>query len=217
MSGSRKAKKGRRTVSERRPKRQTTQHHKGFWVGSWPRKTNFLFFCNKGHYWDNQWNLNRACTLYSIVNFTFLILIIVLWLWKCMFLIFTNSRWSPGRVAQLVGVSSYTPRGCRFDSRSGHRPRLWVWSPVRVCTRYNWSMFLSYSSISLFLSFPLSLKSMNISSGEKFVKNFKKYIEVFRVGGIMSATYLYTVIREEKLFIVLYSRLSSCGLLFRLD
>ena len=31
----------------------------------------------------------------------------------------------PGPVAQLVGASSRTPKGCRFDPGSGHIPRLW--------------------------------------------------------------------------------------------
>ena len=30
----------------------------------------------------------------------------------------------PEQVAQLVGVSSSTPRGCRFNPRSGHIPKL---------------------------------------------------------------------------------------------
>ena len=33
---------------------------------------------------------------------------------------------SPGRVVQLVAGSSHTPKGCRFDSQSGHIPRLQV-------------------------------------------------------------------------------------------
>ena len=34
--------------------------------------------------------------------------------------------------AQLVGASSWTPKGHRFDIRSGHIPRLRVWPPVRA-------------------------------------------------------------------------------------
>ena len=30
-----------------------------------------------------------------------------------------KSIWSPGKVAQWVGMSSYTPKGCGFDSQSG--------------------------------------------------------------------------------------------------
>ena len=37
---------------------------------------------------------------------------------------------SPGWVAQLVGASFQTPKGCRFDSQSGYIPRLWVQSLV---------------------------------------------------------------------------------------
>ena len=32
-------------------------------------------------------------------------------------------------MAQLVGVSSRKPKGCRFSSWSVHMPRLWVWFP----------------------------------------------------------------------------------------
>ena len=32
----------------------------------------------------------------------------------------------PGQVVQLVEASSYALKGCRFDSWSGHIPRLWV-------------------------------------------------------------------------------------------
>ena len=36
---------------------------------------------------------------------------------------FKNLSFCPGQVAQLVGTSSHTPKGCRFDSWSGHIPR----------------------------------------------------------------------------------------------
>ena len=49
-------------------------------------------------------------------------------------------------VAQLVGASSNKPKGHRFDSRSGHIPRLRVQSLVWECTRENQSVFLSLSS-----------------------------------------------------------------------
>ena len=57
-------------------------------------------------------------------------------------------------VAQLVGTFSHKSKGCRFDSWSGHMPRLQVWSPVGVSTRGNWSMFLSCIDVSLLLSPP---------------------------------------------------------------
>ena len=47
--------------------------------------------------------------------------------------------------AQLVGSSSRTPKGCGIDPWSGHIPKLWVRSLVRVPTEGNWSMFLSFS------------------------------------------------------------------------
>ena len=53
----------------------------------------------------------------------------------------------PGWVAQLVGESSYTPEGWRFDSWSGHIPGLWIQSPTGACMGGNWLMFLSLSKI----------------------------------------------------------------------
>ena len=47
---------------------------------------------------------------------------------------------SPGQVAQLVGASSRTPKGCGFDRWSEHTSRLWVRSPVRVNTGGNQSL-----------------------------------------------------------------------------
>ena len=86
------------------------------------------------------------------------------WCWSSL----NTSHFCPGQVAQLVVVSSCTPK------------RLWVQSPVRACTGGNQSMFsLSHVSLSLSLSLslppppPLSLrfplqKSVNISLGEDF-------------------------------------------------
>ena len=53
----------------------------------------------------------------------------------------------PGRVAQLVGESSCTPKGCRFDSQSGH---------LREAT----GQFLSHIGDSICLSVCLSPKSI---------------------------------------------------------
>ena len=55
-------------------------------------------------------------------------------------------------VAQAVGESSCTPKGYRFDTRSEHLPKLWVWSLVGEPTRSNQSMFLSHTNGSVFLS-----------------------------------------------------------------
>ena len=52
----------------------------------------------------------------------------------------------PGMVFQVVGASSHTPRGCRFDFWSGHLPRLQVQFVVGVCMGDNGFMFLSLSS-----------------------------------------------------------------------
>ena len=80
----------------------------------------------------------------------------------------------PSRVVQLVVVSSSTPDGCRFHSRSGHI--LWLWSdsclepygrqPINVFSHVNVFFF----SLSLFLSLSVKIKkSMNRSSGEEYI------------------------------------------------
>ena len=48
--------------------------------------------------------------------------------------------------AQWVGGSSCTPDDCRFNSQSGHMPRLQVRSLVGVSTGSNQWMFLSLSN-----------------------------------------------------------------------
>ena len=57
-------------------------------------------------------------------------------------------------VAQLVGALSHKQKGYRFESWSGHMPGLWVWSPVGVRMRSNWSIFLSHIDVSLPLFHP---------------------------------------------------------------
>ena len=44
----------------------------------------------------------------------------------------TSKRYCPGWVAQMVGVLSHAPKGCRFLSQSQHIPRFQVQSPVGV-------------------------------------------------------------------------------------
>ena len=73
---------------------------------------------------------------------------------------------SPGQVVQLVGPLFCTPKGCGFDSQSGHIPRLQVQSLVRAHSEEDRLMFLSQNDVSL----PTSLKSINIFSGENFEK-----------------------------------------------
>lgn len=56
-------------------------------------------------------------------------------------------------------VSSSPPKGCRFNSQSGYKPKLQVWSPVggvQEATHQCFSYIYIYFSLSLFLS--LSLK-----------------------------------------------------------
>ena len=66
-------------------------------------------------------------------------------------------------VAQLVRWLSE-----RFDSWSGHIPRLRAQSPVRACMRGNQLMFLSHTNVSFPLSLPPfpSLQSVSMSSDE---------------------------------------------------
>ena len=71
-------------------------------------------------------------------------------------------------VSQLVGASSLTPKGCRFDSQSGHIPRFWVQSLVGV-QMCNQSLSLSLS-LSPFLSLLSSLLQIN-----KHILKIKEY------------------------------------------
>ena len=50
-------------------------------------------------------------------------------------------------VAQLVGAFSHTPKGCGFDSQSGHITRLWVQSLVG--TRMESNQLIYFFSLSL--------------------------------------------------------------------
>ena len=90
----------------------------------------------------------------------------------------------PWPAAQLVGASSHTPQGSKFDSGSVYIYRLWVQSPVGVHTGSDQLMFLSHInvSLSLSLSFPLtpslSLKSINISSVEDLKKKEEEVGEI---------------------------------------
>ena len=77
-----------------------------------------------------------------------------------------SRHFSPGwaKLTKLVGVSSHTPKSNGFDAWSGHMLGLWV-DPWSACMQEAedqlFSLSLSYS-----LSLPLSLESVNISSGE---------------------------------------------------
>ena len=92
----------------------------------------------------------------------------------------THSR-SPGRIALLIGVSSYIPKGCGFNSQSGHVPRSLVRSLVEARVGSSQSMFLPHISVFLSLFLPLSLKSINISSGEDFKTHTHNRSVVFPV------------------------------------
>ena len=56
----------------------------------------------------------------------------------------------PGRVAPLVGASSSTPKGCRFDPWSGHTPKLHIRSPVETHGRALIDVSLRWMFFSLF-------------------------------------------------------------------
>ena len=64
-----------------------------------------------------------------------------------------------------------------FDSRSGHIPRLQVWSPVGMCQGGNWSMFLSLS---------LSLCKINKHISENFFKDLWPFC---KMTGIQETSY----------------------------
>ena len=57
----------------------------------------------------------------------------------------------PGQLAQLVGASSHTPKGCGFNFWSAHVPRLQVQFLVRTHPGGNRLMFLSHIDVTLFL------------------------------------------------------------------
>ena len=63
----------------------------------------------------------------------------------------------PGGVAQMVGASFHTPKGCGFDFQSGHITRLLVWSLVRAHMGGNGLISVSCQCFSVSLCFLLSL------------------------------------------------------------
>ena len=81
----------------------------------------------------------------------------------------TFKSWTgPGPVAHLIGASSITPKGCRFDSRSGYIPTfgfdLWSGRAREATDQY-------FSLMSMFLS----LKSINISFGADSKQNKRSW------------------------------------------
>lgn len=75
--------------------------------------------------------------------------------------------WNSNRVSLLIKsrllLWPVRPKGHRFDSLSGHMPRLQVQSPVRACSRGNQSVFLT--SVFL-LPFPSLISSISTSSSK---------------------------------------------------
>ena len=76
----------------------------------------------------------------------------------------------PGWAAPLAAVSSCTPKGCGFNSWSGHMPT-WVSGSVPSWAAYG-RQPISVSHVDAFLSLSspllLPLKSINISLGEEY-------------------------------------------------
>ena len=68
----------------------------------------------------------------------------------------------PGWCGSADWVPACKLKGCRFDSQSGHIPRLWVLSAVRAHTEATdccFSLTSMFLSLSLSLSLPLFLKT----------------------------------------------------------
>ena len=82
-------------------------------------------------------------------------------------------------MAQLVGASSPTPKGCRFYPRSGHIPGLQVRSLVGVRMGGSWSMFLLHIYVSLSLSLPLSLNQYTYSQVRILFLKLKETGEIY--------------------------------------
>ena len=86
-----------------------------------------------------------------------------------------KQTWALAGVAQLVEALSHTPKGCGFDSRSGHMPRLGAQSPIGVRMRGHQSMFLSHTDMSLSLPSSLS-NSINNNTKPQNLYSFKNFI-----------------------------------------
>ena len=76
--------------------------------------------------------------------------------------------------ASLTWLEPHKLKYHGFNSQSGHKPRLQVWSSVWVCIRSNQSLFLTLMFLSFFLSLPLSLKSISMPLGEDLKKQTNK-------------------------------------------
>ena len=105
-------------------------------------------------------------------------------------------------MTQLVGASSHKPKGCRFNSQSGHMPRLLVgpWSGnVWEATNH---FFLSHwcFSPSLSPSLPNSLESISKSSDE-----VKKYVYIYfwenEFGEVLFTMQINLICFRRKLFL----------------
>ena len=75
----------------------------------------------------------------------------------------------PGGVYQLVEALHHVAKGCRFDFRLGHIPRLQVQFLIEA---NNWLMFLSYWGLSVYLSLSL-LFSPSLSEINKHILRWR--------------------------------------------
>ena len=75
-------------------------------------------------------------------------------------------------VAQWAAASFCAPKGCGFDSWSGHRPGLWVQSPVGTLTEGNQSMFPSLLSLPPFLSLKSKKRCPRRGQGDTGMANW---------------------------------------------
>lgn len=100
-------------------------------------------------------------------------------------------------VAQLVAMSSYKPKGHRFDSYSRHMPTLWVWPQVGGCVGDN--QCFSHVSVS-----PPLLSEINKNVKVNKNKYLLDHYIVFKLQRWQLGDFTY----EENLFSkVLYSYL----------
>ena len=102
-------------------------------------------------------------------------------IWKKVFVKNTEierNNLCPGPCGSVGWRLVHTLKGCEFDSWSGHIPRLWVRSPVRLHARGSWLMS---PAPSLFASppylLPLSLKAMKKMSLVRIKRNHLRSCE----------------------------------------
>ena len=93
----------------------------------------------------------------------------------CIVLIFLKNQISSGWCGSVGWALSYGPKGCGFDSRSGHTPGLQIQFQLGAYEKQLISVSLSHRCFcpSLSPSLPLSLKSITMYLGEDKKKIIK--------------------------------------------